>query len=312
MLLFSRLIQQSKNPSGFLGKRMMKLWNRAYLPMFVWAIRHLDRTFYPVILDVGVGNGRSTILLKETFPQSTITGIDISDTAIAQAKQREMTNLNFERRDVRETGFSDESVDLITVFQTHFHWRDLEASFMELRRILKSDGMLLLACEYNKLSYFLPEVQSEEAFRRFLLSVGFELVTSQRKESWILYKIRKGFVKKVAFLKSFTGGIGMNTKNRNLIEDNKKAENQSFLYYLHEEKVFDRQSLADLCHYVEKIDSISIDQLRDLHFIENQILRHLVYHFDSNDLSKISNLPDEYRKYIEPFEQAVTKLYDLM
>lgn len=191
MFLFSRLIQQSKNPSGFLGKRMMKLWNRTYLPMFVCAIRHLDRTFYPVILDVGVGNGRSTILLKETFPQSTITGIDISDTAIAQAKQVEMTNLNFERRDVRETGFSDKSVDLITAFQTHFHWRDLEASFMELRRILKSDGMLLLACEYNKLSYFLPEVQSEEAFRRFLLSVGFELVTSQRKGSWILYKIVK-------------------------------------------------------------------------------------------------------------------------
>ena len=159
--------------------------------MFVWAIRHLDRIFYPVILDAGVGNGRSTILLKETFPQSTITGIYISDTAIAQAKQVEITNLNFERRDVRETGFSDESADLITAFQTHFHWRDLEASFMELRRILKSDGMLLLACEYNKLSYFLPEVQSEEAFRRFLLSVGFELVTSQRKVSWILYKIVK-------------------------------------------------------------------------------------------------------------------------
>ena len=104
----------------------------------------------------------------------------------------------------------------------------------------------------------------------------------------------------------------MNTKNRNLIEDNKKAENKSFLYYLHEEKVFDRQSLANLCHYVEKIDSISIDQLRDLHFIENQILRHLVYHFDSNDLSKISNLPDEYWEYIESFEQAVTKLYDLI
>lgn len=52
--------------------------------------------------------------------------------------------------------------------------------------------------------------------------------------------------------------------------------------------------------------------MRDLHFIENQILRHLVYHFDSNDLSKISNLPDEYWEYIEPFEQAVRKLYDLM
>lgn len=191
MFLFSRLIQQSKNPSGFLGKRMMKLWNRAYLPMFVWAIRYLDRISYPEILDVGVGNGRSTILLKETFPQSTITGIDISDTAIAQAKQIGMVNLNFERRDVRETGFSDESFDLITAFQTHFHWQNLETSFMELRRILKSDGMLLLACEYNKLSYFLPKFQREEVFKRFLLSIDFELVTSQRKGSWILYKIVK-------------------------------------------------------------------------------------------------------------------------
>ena len=191
MFLFSRLIQQSKNPSGFLGKRMMKLWNRAYLPMFVWAIRYLDRISYPAILDVGVGNGRSTILLKETFPQSTITGIDISDTAIAQAKQIGMVNLNFERRDVRETGFSDESFDLITAFQTHFHWQNLETSFMELRRILKSDGMLLLACEYNKLSYFLPKFQREEVFKRFLLSIDFELVTSQRKGSWILYKIVK-------------------------------------------------------------------------------------------------------------------------
>ena len=97
-----------------------------------------------------------------------------------------------------------------------------------------------------------------------------------------------------------------------LIKDNIRADNQSFLYYLHEENVFDKRSLADLCHYVEKLDSISIDLLRDLHFIEQQILRHLVYHFDSNDLSKISNLPDEYWEDIETFEQAVTKLYDLI
>ena len=191
ILLFCHLLQQSKTPSGLVEKRMMKLWNRAYLPMFVWVIRYLDRTSYPAILDVGVGNGRSTILLKETFPQSTITGIDISDTAIAQAKQIEMTNLNFERRDVRETGFSDESFDLITAFQTHFHWQNPEASFIELRRGLESDGLLLLACKYNKLSYFIPEVQSEEVFRGFLLLIGFELVTSQRKGSWILYKIVK-------------------------------------------------------------------------------------------------------------------------
>ena len=55
-----------------------------------------------------------------------------------------------------------------------------------------------------------------------------------------------------------------------LIKDNIRAENQSFLYYLHEENIFDTQSLADLCRYIANLDSISIDQIRDLHFIENQ------------------------------------------
>ena len=82
---------------------------------------------------------------------------------------------------------------------------------------------------------------------------------------------------------------------RNLIEDNKRGENQSFLYFLHEEKKFDVKAL---------------DELRDIHYIENQILRHLVYHFDDNDLSKISNLPFEYWEYIEPFERLVACLYE--
>ena len=47
-----------------------------------------------------------------------------------------------------------------------------------------------------------------------------------------------------------------------------------------------------------------------IHYIENQILRHLVYHFDDNDLSKISNLPFEYWEHIEPFERLVESLYE--
>lgn len=100
------------------------------------------------------------------------------------------------------------------------------------------------------------------------------------------------------------------TYKRNLIEDNKKAENQSFLYFLHEEKTFDVKSLDDLCQYISELDTISFEQLRDIHFIETQILRHLVYHFDDNDLSKISNLPFEYWEYIEPFEALVASLYE--
>ena len=39
----------------------------------------------------------------------------------------------------------------------------------------------------------------------------------------------------------------------NLIEDNKKAENYSFMYYLHEEGKFDSSSLSAFGQYLAKI-----------------------------------------------------------
>ena len=99
-------------------------------------------------------------------------------------------------------------------------------------------------------------------------------------------------------------------KERNLIEDNRRADHFSFLYYLHEKKVFHSESLAALCQYLVGLESVSIEQLRDLRWIETQILRHLVYHFDENDLSRISNLPTNYWEEFERLEQAVLNLYD--
>lgn len=99
-------------------------------------------------------------------------------------------------------------------------------------------------------------------------------------------------------------------KERNLIEDNRRADHFSFLYYLHEEKDFRVEALVDLCQYLERLESVSIEQLRDLRWIENQILRHLVYHFDENDLSKISNFPMNYWEELEAFEQVISNLYD--
>ena len=99
-------------------------------------------------------------------------------------------------------------------------------------------------------------------------------------------------------------------KEKNLIEDNRRADHFSFLYYLHEKKVFHSESLAALCQYLVGLESVSIEQLRDLRWIETQILRHLVYHFDENDLSKISNLPTNYWEEVEAFEQVVSNHYD--
>ena len=81
--------------------------------------------------------------------------------------------------------------DLITDFQTHFHWSDLTQAFLELKRILKPDGIILLACEWSKLAYYLLDFTKQEKLENYLTGLDLQLINSQRKGQWILYEIRK-------------------------------------------------------------------------------------------------------------------------
>ena len=192
ILAFPYLIYQSKKPSGFVGLWMMKLWNRVYMPMVVWAVSQIDyKKQFKAILDVGVGNGVSSKYLKKHFPDSQVLGIDISTTAIKSAEELSEPGLSFEVKNVENMDLSVEEFDLITAFQTHFHWSDLTQAFLELKRILKPDGTILLACEWSKLAYYLPDFKKHEKLESFLSTLDLHLIDSQRKDQWILYQIVK-------------------------------------------------------------------------------------------------------------------------
>lgn len=192
ILAFLYLMYQSKRPSGLVGLWMMKLWNRVYMPMVVWSVSQLDyKKRYNAILDVGVGNGASSKYLKKHFPNSQVLGIDISSTAIRVAEKFSDPGLAFEVKNVEKTDLSVSEFDLITAFQTHFHWSDLTQSFLELKRILKPDGIILLACEWSKLAYYLPDFRKQEKFENYLINLDLHLIDSQKKGQWIIYKIRK-------------------------------------------------------------------------------------------------------------------------
>ena len=192
ILIFPYLVYQSKKPSGFIGLWMMKIWNRVYMPMVVWSVSQLDhKKRFHAILDVGVGNGASSKYLKNYFPNSRVLGIDISSTAIRAAEKLDEPGLSFEVKNVENTNLPVEEFDLITAFQTHFHWSDLTQAFLELKRILKPDGIILLACEWSKLAYFLPNFRKQEKLESFLTALDLHLLNSQRNGQWILYQIVK-------------------------------------------------------------------------------------------------------------------------
>ena len=192
ILAFLYLMYQSKRPSGLVGLWMMKIWNRVYMPMVVWSVSQLgQKKQFDSILDVGVGNGVSSKYLKKHFPDSQVLGIDISTTAIKSAEELSEPGLSFEVKNVENTNLPVEEFDLITAFQTHFHWSDLTQAFTELKRILKPDGIILLACERSKLAYYLPDFTKQEKLENYLIGLDLHLLNSQRNGQWILSQIVK-------------------------------------------------------------------------------------------------------------------------
>ncbi|WP_454998783.1 class I SAM-dependent methyltransferase, partial [Capnocytophaga granulosa] len=185
------LIQQSKKPSGIVGVLMMQLFNKAYLPMVRWALSFYNPSESPIkILDIGVGNGKSTALLAKNFPKSSVIGVEISEIAIKEA-QKLPTTAVFQLENIQSTSFDNKTFDLICAFQTHFHWQDLKTAFYEIRRILTDEGIVLLACEYAKIRYYLPQYKDTQAFQSFLNTVGLQLVQEEKQQGWRFYKIKK-------------------------------------------------------------------------------------------------------------------------
>ncbi|CEN27250.1 class I SAM-dependent methyltransferase [Lactococcus piscium] len=107
-------------------------------------LQFADKRKYDHVLDIGVGNGATTKYISTHFFCNSIIGIDISEKAIEQAKTKNLeNNIRFEKRDIKETQYPSESFELICAFQNHFHWEDLHQSFLEIKRIMSKDGILL-------------------------------------------------------------------------------------------------------------------------------------------------------------------------
>ncbi len=102
------------------------------------------------VLDVGCGRGHALHLLAQEFPCSRFTGFDLSEEAIAYARDRanrsELVNLRFEVRDL--TTFHREApettYDLVTAFDAIHDQARPDNVLAGIRRSLKAGGVFLM------------------------------------------------------------------------------------------------------------------------------------------------------------------------
>ena len=126
--------------------------NRAMtLGIDIWwrqlAVKRLKRLKPATILDVATGTGDFAIQLNDSLQPQHITGIDLSEGMLAEARRKVKKKgledvITFKQDDCMALHMDDATVDAVTVAFGVRNFEHLQQGYQEMARVLKPGGML--------------------------------------------------------------------------------------------------------------------------------------------------------------------------
>ena len=158
------------------------------------------------ILDLGCGTGSTTLLLKQTFPDAEVIGLDLSPymLVVAEHKAHQMgLDIQWRHGNAEHTGLPDASFDLVTA-SLLFHETPpavTQAILQESHRLLTVGGEVAILDGNQKMlrqTEWLTQIFEEPYIQAYaggsvdawMGAAGFEAVQTQ--ELWLLHQITRG------------------------------------------------------------------------------------------------------------------------
>lgn len=149
--LINKLLQNTRYPNGFWGRMILRGMNCGHARLANWGMKHIRWQSDWTILDIGCGGGANIAKMAAHCPQGIIYGIDASNESIAFSQKKNRKHLGkrcfIEKGYAENLPFQKDSFDLVTAFETVYFWNDLTATFQEIARVLKPDGIFLICNE---------------------------------------------------------------------------------------------------------------------------------------------------------------------
>ncbi|HGH7180054.1 TPA: class I SAM-dependent methyltransferase [Bacillus luti] len=181
MSILQRLIQQAKNPRGTIGSSMLCIMNAAHTRLTSWGLQKVHIKTDAIILDIGCGGGKTIHTLSKRTPLGKIYGIDYSDQAVENSKKANIQDVKKGKVIIRQASVSSipyntNFFDLITAFQTHYFWPDVEQDIKEVFRVLQANGSFLLVAETFKIQYHMEKCKTNEELVNLFYKTGFTSV----------------------------------------------------------------------------------------------------------------------------------------
>lgn len=161
---------QLARPSGEVGRAVGEYMNRINERLIEAAFRLLAPPADARVLEIGFGNGATIGALLALALRLAYAGVEVSETMLAEARARnraamEQGRVALHRASVERLPFADAAFDRALAINTIYFWPDQVAGLEELRRVLRADGLLVLASMTPETAARSPTAKREFGFR---------------------------------------------------------------------------------------------------------------------------------------------------
>ncbi|MCY7367722.1 MAG: class I SAM-dependent methyltransferase [Chamaesiphon sp.] len=152
------------------------------------AVKGLDIQQADRVLDVGFGGGATIKEMLKLIDMGKIYGVDFSQPMVETAKQKfrrsiKSGKVSIEFANVNQLPFDDNIFDKICTVNTIYFWEAPLVGLREIRRVMKSNGRLVIGIRSADKMKDLPFTQHNfklydpEAVRDLLIGAGFNRVS---------------------------------------------------------------------------------------------------------------------------------------
>ena len=186
--IFQTLIEQSRLPTGWFGRMMLRIMNNAHRGLTLWGLSKLQPC--QKVLDVSCGGGNAILSMIKTGKFQRIYGVDLSLDAVSltTAKNRKYIEnglVTILQASVLNLPFENDFFDAVTTFQSHYHWPDILTAMQEIYRVLKPGGQFVLVAEVYKIHYHMREYNDIKKTNALFMDSGFKNIDSQLNNKWM-------------------------------------------------------------------------------------------------------------------------------
>ncbi|WP_019124353.1 class I SAM-dependent methyltransferase [Peptoniphilus grossensis] len=169
--MFKSFFENFRDPKdNFGGRFMLKSMNKGHEKLAKWGRSYINIDKDYTVLDLGCGGGRNIEYFLTKADK--VYGLDHSITSVKMASEINKKAIDTGKckilvGDVKNLPFEEESIDIVTAFETIYFWNDIEKCFKEIYRVLKKEGQFLIC----------NEVSSKERrdVKKLLKMINFEI-----------------------------------------------------------------------------------------------------------------------------------------